>query len=298
MKSLTMFLTHDCSNRCRFCCDSVSGQAGQADERCRMARRRGATRLVLIGGEPGMHPQLVDVVRLGRERGFEVVQLITNGAALENPVRTRELAGAGLGGAGLSIHGATPDVHDCLTQRTGAFLGVQAALRNAADNGLWITTNTVVTRQNIDQLDDIMAFVLPWTAIRMQLAILNPAGSLRGSLAEMAVGPHVAAPAICQTIGLARDGGLLCTAEALPLCLMPGLEAHAAEATLPELLVADGRCQDERLRRFEWRRDKGHAPRCTRCVLRDECAGTYPLYFDLYPDLSEALRPVAAGEGS
>jgi pyruvate-formate lyase-activating enzyme len=302
MKSLTLFLTRECTNRCRFCCDAVSGQVGdfmpstEVADRCRTARKEGVTRLVLIGGEPGTHPDLEEVVRGARGCGFEIVQLITNGHALADADRARRLARAGLSGAGLSVHGATATVHDSLTRRSGAFDDVLAALRNAASSGLWITTNTVVTRQNLDQLGDIVRIVLPWTAIRAQLAIMNPAGTLRGNLADLAVAPHVAAPAICDAIRFARDQDFLCTAEALPLCLMPGLEAHAAEATLPELLVADQRCEDGRLRSFDWREDKGHVPICSGCAIAAACAGTYPSYFDMYPDLVDTLQPAVAKE--
>lgn len=297
MRTLTLFVTHACVNRCSFCCDGVSGRPGdfisleEAERCCLEGRQDGLRRLVLIGGEPTLHPGLGHIVARARELGFEMVQLLTNGYGFRTLEGAEALRKAGLDVVGLSVHGATADVHDGLAGRRGAFGDVLRALENVTRIGLPISANTVVTAANLHQLGAIVDLVEPWSVVRMQLAVMNPAGQLRGNLEQLAVSPVEAASPICAAVHHAVARGLLCTVEALPLCLMPGLHGHAAESTLPDLVVADPGSEGQDLRSFDWRRDKGHAKACEACGLLDLCAGTYPEYFELYPDLAAALTP-------
>ena len=72
-------LTFDCNDHCVFCLDSHThtGEMRARDEVKQQildGRRKGATRLILSGGEPTIHPSYVDFVRLGEEM-FEAGRL-------------------------------------------------------------------------------------------------------------------------------------------------------------------------------------------------------------------------------
>ncbi len=61
-------LTFDCNNKCIFCLDSDThdGEIRDREEikqQILEGRKRGATRLILSGGEPTMHPDYVDFIR-------------------------------------------------------------------------------------------------------------------------------------------------------------------------------------------------------------------------------------------
>src|SRR5262250_2051317 len=61
-------LTFDCNNRCVFCLDSDThdGEIRDREEVKQQildGKRNGATRLILSGGEPTIHPQYVDFVK-------------------------------------------------------------------------------------------------------------------------------------------------------------------------------------------------------------------------------------------
>ncbi len=297
MKTLTLFLTHSCNHRCLFCCDDVSGNSSppiafdEAVKRCSIALEEGARRLVLIGGEPTLHPELPGIIRRAKDDGFELVQIATNGNRLKSRDYAEELRDAGLDGIGLSIHGAVAATHDRLTQRPGAFESLLKAFDNITTCGFWASTNTVVTRINVGECSAIIDLLEPYSVVRMQLAVMNPA-ELRGRLAELAISPAEAAASMCSAVRHAKKKGILCTLEALPLCLMPDLRTHAAERTLPPILVSDPARAGDDMTRFGWRDDKGYAPSCSACAWRSSCAGTYPEYFDLFPALAQNLVPV------
>jgi len=294
MDTLTLFATHVCNQRCSFCCDPPDSAArflpvAAAEDACREALLRGARRLVLLGGEPTLHPQLSDIIGNARKLGFSVVQIVSNGRRLKDRSFVAELKAAGLDGVGISVHGAAAKTHERLTQRRGSHGEVRAALAQLTECGLWISSNTVVTRSNYMECKDIVAMLLGFAVIRAQFAVMNPA-SIRGEVADLAISPAEVAPWLCGAVRFGREKGFLCIVEGMPLCLMPGLESHAAEATLPALWVADpGRGPD--LDAFSWRADKGRASVCATCNRHAQCAGTYPEYFTLFPDLVDHLHP-------
>ena len=81
-------LTFECNDRCVFCLDAHTHDGTIRDREEIKAqildgRRRGATRLILSGGEPTIHPNFVDFVRLGRRAGYRKIQTVTNGRMFE-----------------------------------------------------------------------------------------------------------------------------------------------------------------------------------------------------------------------
>ena len=63
-------LTYDCNNHCTFCLDTLAHNGemrGVMDVKVQIVegRKKGATRLILSGGEPTMHPIFLDFVKLG-----------------------------------------------------------------------------------------------------------------------------------------------------------------------------------------------------------------------------------------
>ncbi|MEO5729837.1 MAG: radical SAM protein, partial [Byssovorax sp.] len=77
-------LSYDCNNHCTFCLDSNAHDGtmrSTLDIKVQIVegRKKGAERLILSGGEPTMHPNFLDFVRLGKKAGYPKVQTVTNG---------------------------------------------------------------------------------------------------------------------------------------------------------------------------------------------------------------------------
>ena len=77
-------LTFDCNNRCTISLDTDTheGEIRERDDVKRQildGRASGATRLILSGGEPTIHPSYIDFIRLGARAGYGKIQTVTNG---------------------------------------------------------------------------------------------------------------------------------------------------------------------------------------------------------------------------
>ena len=135
-------LTRYCNQRCLFCLDRYAQTGGVLDlgfirRDLARGRKRGLTRVVLIGGEPTVHPEFVKIVGLARELGYTHIQTITNGRRMCYPGFLSDAVAAGLREVTFSLHGNTPALHDRLTQVPGSFVQAVSALRAALALDPW-----------------------------------------------------------------------------------------------------------------------------------------------------------------
>ena len=151
-------LTFDCNDRCVFCLDSDSHDGRmRAREEVKAqildGRAKGAERLILSGGEPTIHPDFVDFVRLGRAAGYARVQTVTNGRMFAYREFLRRALDAGLGEITFSIHGPDAKIHDALVGVQGAYAQEIAGLQYALEDGRPIVNIDVcVNRANVKHL--------------------------------------------------------------------------------------------------------------------------------------------------
>lgn len=156
-------LTFDCNDRCVFCLDAHTHDGtNRAREEVKAqildGRRKGAERLILSGGEPTIHPDFVDFVRLGRLAGYRKVQTVTNGRMFAYGDFLKRSLDAGLGEITFSIHGPNAKIHDALVGTRGAFEEEVKGLKQAlADGRPIINIDVCVNRGNVKQLPELLA---------------------------------------------------------------------------------------------------------------------------------------------
>jgi MoaA/NifB/PqqE/SkfB family radical SAM enzyme len=155
-------LTFDCNDHCVFCLDAHThnGEMRAREEvkaQILDGRRKGATRLILSGGEPTIHPDYVDFVRLGRLAGYAKIQTVTNGRLFSYGSFLKRCLDEGLSEITFSLHGPNAKVHDALVGTRGAFdeeiRGLSAAL---ADGRPIVNVDIVVNRANVRHLPEML----------------------------------------------------------------------------------------------------------------------------------------------
>lgn len=155
-------LTYRCNDRCVFCLDAHTHDGTDREREAIKAqildgRAKGATRLILSGGEPTIHPDYVAFIKLGRAAGYPKIQTVTNGRMFAYPEFLQRCLDAGLSEITFSIHGSTPKIHDALVGTKGAFEQEVQGLRNAlADGRPIVNIDVCVSRGNVKDLPRIM----------------------------------------------------------------------------------------------------------------------------------------------
>jgi len=115
------------------------------------AGRARVFQMALGGGEPLLHPRIVEMVRLAREHGI-VPNLTTNGNRLTRDVATA-LKEAGLGQVQISLNGVTDDTN---RQTRPNFQATMSAIEACRETGLQWGPNFLVTRSNLAELEEVI----------------------------------------------------------------------------------------------------------------------------------------------
>lgn len=269
-------LTRRCNNRCLFCHDmgrhdgtSVPVAELQAD--LRAGRARGATRLVLSGGEPTIHPRFLEVVALGRAEGYRWIQVVSNGRMFAYDRFTADAARAGLDEATLSIHGHTPELHDRLAGAAGAFAQALRGLQNLQRAGRVVSVDVVVCRPNVEHLVDILRFLMRLGVREFDLLSLVPFGRAFEEQREaLEFDALEARPHVLSALALAAEPGVHLWTNRWPAPLLEGAEQLIQD---PHKLLDDLRGMQPELRTIV---DSGepphcHGDRCRRCFADGFC---------------------------
>jgi PqqA peptide cyclase len=173
-RALIAEVTHRCPLHCVYCSNPVEMQRRSEELSTedwtsifQQAGEMGVLQLHLTGGEPLARRDTTELVQAGRSAGL-YVNLITSGVGLDEP-RLDALIAAGLDHIQLSFQD---------TQETTAneFAGTRShavKLRIAAiirQRRIGFTLNMVVHRQNLDRLEEMIAFAEASGAQRLEIA--------------------------------------------------------------------------------------------------------------------------------
>ncbi len=156
-------LTDRCNLRCRYCMPDALPDIRHDDimryeeilRLCGIAVSLGLNKFKLTGGEPLVRKGAAEFVsRLKATPGVRSVTLTTNGVLLGEALP--KLIDAGIDGINISIDAVDPAAYARITGFDAAEK-VLSAIRACAESGITTKTNTVLLRDNEDQLTRIAA---------------------------------------------------------------------------------------------------------------------------------------------
>lgn len=297
---------YSCAQSCVFCSSSERMAALRARpcgvrEICRVLlvkRREGVEHLLLAGGgEPLLHPGILEILGVARKLGLRTF-IITNGGKLSDPA----FAGAALpliDELCLSIHGDDEALHDRLTRAPGSFRRARRALQEARRRPeLFLMMNTVVCGENKDRLEAILEFAAERGVAQCQFANVAPEGRGGERFPELAVPLswwRQKAPALALR---ARALGLKLTFDGLPLCVLGEHRAASTDVGFTPIAwvrldpAGSGTALTEEVRARETR-DRRSPSACAGCAELDACGWVFTRYTELFG--TAELAPVRAG---
>ncbi len=168
-------LTHRCPLQCPYCSNPLELERPNAElttaEWCRVldeAAALGVLQLHLSGGEPTARADLEAIIAHARGAGL-YTNLITAGVLLD-AARVAALRDAGLDHVQLSFQAALPATADRVGGYRGGHDRKLAVAKLVRGAGLPLTMNAVVHRQNLDQLEGMIALALELDAHRLEVA--------------------------------------------------------------------------------------------------------------------------------
>lgn len=113
--------------------------------------------LSLTGGEPLLHPKIMDIIKYAKKKGF-YVHVASNGTLLTLN-KAKELKNAGLDLISFSIDHHTSKVQDYIRRHKDEQKKAIKAIKNAKAAGLDVSTSTVLTKLNIKDIKKTIEFI-------------------------------------------------------------------------------------------------------------------------------------------
>ena len=181
----SIIMGYSCNNNCRFCYDGGHKRTlpdmttQQVKRELLAARKRGSTFVDLLGGEPTIRKDIIELVRYAKNLGFGTISITTNGKMFYYMDFARRMLDAGLNSAVFSIHGHTPELHDYLTRSRNSYLYAAQGIRNLKklSKDIYICTNTVIIRDNYKHLPQIAENNIRLGADGMEFIFIHPRGN-------------------------------------------------------------------------------------------------------------------------
>ncbi|MFH1810510.1 MAG: radical SAM protein [Pseudomonadota bacterium] len=176
MPALAIFLTDRCNGKCVACPIHQTGGTHQLSldqivQIRKEASRLGTMMVLLSGGEPLMHPDILSIINELENKGRMRVNLSTNGS-LVNAEMARQLGAVNLTSICVSVESPSREVHDALRGMGSHEEALQAVrlLREHAP-GLKVSLGTTITARSLGTLSKMPALArdLGAHAVRVQL---------------------------------------------------------------------------------------------------------------------------------
>ncbi|HCH61340.1 MAG TPA: hypothetical protein DFR83_00950 [Deltaproteobacteria bacterium] len=196
-------VTEWCNYRCGYCVGSYYADRDMMDldqirEVLTGLRRLGVKLLGLAGGEPLLHRDIDGVIEIAKDLGF-VVGLNTNGTLVSRHLEALKR----LDSLTFSID-ASAEVNDQMRGK-GAYKDAINGMKLAAEAGISLQINTVLTRDNIDELEAVLKLGQEYKApVSISPVFENVVGQEREGVDELHGDPL--APVLEKIIRLKEQG--------------------------------------------------------------------------------------------
>lgn len=156
---LWLELTGKCNLRCKHCYADSSPERPLYEHMSEQdwediidqAAVLGCRALQFIGGEPTMHPALPALIERARVRGFETVEVYTNGTMFHP--RVKEAFIRHRVDLAFSVYAASPEIHDRVTQRRGSFERTLQSIRWALEAQLSVRAGIITMSDNAGETE-------------------------------------------------------------------------------------------------------------------------------------------------
>ena len=178
INAIVIITTLRCDLKCEHCLQ------GHPDERpdfpldiyaklLRDARPYGAKLISFSGGEPRLHPQFDEMVRLTVENGYSW-NTVSNGQNVAPLLEILEKYGRYCTKIYFSLDGATPEIHDDIRNKKGAFKRLESSVRAVLEKGYKVGLTSCLNRKNKHQLEDLIKLGEKWGVKEMKFAGVIP----------------------------------------------------------------------------------------------------------------------------
>lgn len=259
------------------------------------AKQKGTDYLEIIGGEPTIRPDFLQLVRTAKKLKFKYIVIATNGRMFSDIRFAKNAIRAGLTNIIFSIHGHNAKLHESLTQSPGSFSQLIEGVKNLRKSGFKnINGNTTIVKQNMKYLKDIGYLYLQLGIKDVEFIFVDPTyGGAYNNFEKYVPRISVASKYMREMLDLGKKHNMFWKVRYVPLCYFKGYEDLISEIHEKNLFhtqhwAPDFINEDVSSARALLSREK--TSRCNACKMYDLCEGIWKEYIKRYGD--SELKPI------
>lgn len=297
---IVIFTDYKCNNRCPFCMNAnkrylPAKTTETVIEEIYLAKQKGVDYLEIIGGEPTIRPDFLQLIRTAKKVKIKDIAIATNGRMFSNIKFAKDAVKAGLTNIIFSIHGHNARLHESLTQVPGSFKQLLKGLENLRELGFNnINGNTTIVRQNMKYLKNIGHLYLKLYIRDVEFIFVDPTyGGAYDNFEKYVPKISVASNYMREMLDLGKKHNAFWKVRYVPLCYFRGYENRISEIYEKNWFYTkhwapDFINEDVSLARAQLSREK--TSQCNGCKMYDSCEGIWKEYIKRYGDLE--LKPI------
>lgn len=284
MKALSVHLTDICNSKCSFCIVDSPFSKADTISRARVSRflrgnaGKGYEAVNIHGGEATIRRDFLDILDEIRELGYPTVTLQTNGRKMARMAYARELVDRGVSLFIVSMHGATSLTQDRISGALGSFQQAVDGIRNVKALGAKVRTNTVVCKDNLTEVPDIVDLCLDLGADHINISALHTSGTALRNFWAVTPRYDEIRPYVFEAVDRAVRRGRVVTLAGFPYCAIPGYERYMIDWEQNQFKMLYRTLIFDDYERFMNTSARVKDARCDGCRHNQVCGGVYKEY--------------------
>ncbi|HID29928.1 MAG TPA: radical SAM protein [Desulfobacterales bacterium] len=282
---LSVHVTDSCNSKCEFCVVNspvlrVPISTNELVRHVESFAENLPEVLNIHGGEPTISKALFPVLDAAQRIGIPEAHLQTNGIRLANRKYVDRLIEAGVSVFVVSLHGHVARQQEEITLTPNSFAKILRGIRNCLDAGALVRTNTVICKQNIASLYDVLALSGDLGVRWQNISALHPSKHAMSSFQKLVVHPQDVRSTLLTTVKRLREAfpDIVVELEGFPPCHAPGLDALHIDTSMRQIrMIYHDKVFDDY---EDYMNDtQRHFPlQCLSCREMTGCSGIYHAY--------------------
>lgn len=237
MKGLSIHVTDQCNQSCKFCVvDSYQERKEEVNKRIIFKfleenSNKGYEIVNIHGGECTILHDFIDILTKIKELGYREVSLQTNARTLHDMEYAKKLVDLNVKTFVVSFHTINPQEMADLANVSEEWLGeIIEGIGNVKKLGAKVRTNTVVYKNNMYRLKEIMKYIVEeLQADHINISAMHPAGRAYKNFDEVAPRITEIIPRVKEAADYVISRGTVLTLEGFPPCLLNEYTKHAVD---------------------------------------------------------------------
>lgn len=284
MSQIILKIWYSCNHRCDFC-HAEFNKTIKEKETLKTIKKifyikkhtRDIDTILLSWWEPTIQDNFFRLLSVASGLGFKT-WVVTNGSMLYREDFLQKCLEYNFCRVYLSIHWGSEVTQTKMTWSPQSFSQICTLLKLLQKHSLSPNVNCVVTKNNIDELEEVVHFLKQYWVQKVKFSLLEPKWLWYTDIENLFVRPDTVAQKILSLIDTFPDIGIYW--DGLPLCLVQWYENKMSNLQTEGIQYMSEIYEDEIFQTDYGVRE--YSEKCFQCRKKDICYGNFQIYNELY----------------